>query len=179
MAKSLKLTLLLLITLLVGQISVEYQADTSNVGDIWISSPDHSPSPGESFRSAVTINLGSQPLGGYEVTLNYDQSVVNIVSITAGESTPFIGYTFSNSAEYNTGQTKIVAFQNISSTSPTGVVELAYVDFTVVGGSGESSVLGISVDIIVSTSGANISNSPIDGSVTIGPVTTIQDWWLY
>jgi len=156
-----------------------FNAQTSNVGDIWITSPDHNPVHGESFLSTISVNLGSQPLGAYEISLNYVPSVVNILGISPEAGSPFSSYTYSNSMGYHSGLTKIVAFQNSDMFAPIGVVEMCYVNFIAVGQAGESSVLGITVNIMSDTSGSNITANPINGSVTINASTEVINWKLY
>src|SRR5881296_1303438 len=132
---------------------------------------------GAQFVTEVTIGVGTTPLGSYGVTLTYDGAVLTVVSVAGGNTAEFSG-TPTNNKNVCSGtncETRISAFQNASTTGPTGVVSVAKVTFSAVASSDTTASIGLTFRSLFDTGGNPIT--PATGTsctvlVTTPPTTT-------
>src|SRR6266403_2122547 len=84
---------------------------------------------GQQFTTEVTIDVGTTPLGGYSIVVTYDPAVLTLASVAGGSTAEFSGRPTTNTPA--PGTTNLAAFQSASLTSPTGVVSVAMITFSV------------------------------------------------
>jgi len=146
-------------------------------GDVSISAPLSNPAPNTTFTVSITIETSpTTALGGYDLTVNYDSAVVNIVTIAGGSSPQFTAAPTSNPATYSSGSTDFLATNSTTLTAPTGAVQVANITFKAVGAAGQHSTLTLINNGIIDTYGlaitpTNIINSAVTISAGSGPPT--------
>jgi hypothetical protein len=109
----------------------------------------------------ITATAG---LGGYDVRINYDPSVIRVVEILGGTA-PFNSIAASN-INNTTGQASFNAFQ-VTTPGPTGDITVAYLSISAQGSIGASTTLTVTVNSLVDTNGNSISTTAVNGTVRI------------
>jgi uncharacterized repeat protein (TIGR01451 family) len=121
---------------------------------------------GANFSVPLSINSGTNTLGGYTVTVSFNANVLQFMSVLGGN-----GQFAAPPATVNTtvpGQVRYVHQQTVSITSPTGTVVVSRFSFSAIGAVGGSSVLAISNASADNTDGmANTVTNITDGLVNI------------
>src|SRR5438552_3063876 len=84
---------------------------------------------GQQLGIEIAINVGTTPLGAYEIAVTYDPAVLTVASVAGGSTAQFSGNPTTNTP--TPGTTNLSAFQSASLTSPTGVVSVAMITFNV------------------------------------------------
>src|SRR3989475_10928394 len=84
---------------------------------------------GQQFTIEVAIDVGTTPLGAYSIAVTYDPAVLTLASVAGGNTAEFSGKPTTNTP--TPGTTNLSAFQSASLTSPTGVVSVAMLAFSV------------------------------------------------
>ena len=141
-------------------------------GDITITSPSPDPANGASFTSVVNIDVGSGDIAGYVFHIEYSPTVIHVTDIR-GASTPPFNTTPGTNLSVVGGDSGDVTFSSDidPSNPPSGVVELARIDFDVVGAPGSSSNLTITVASIADSMGQPFAANPIAGNATVATQT--------
>jgi hypothetical protein len=116
----------------------------SFAAEIIVGVPSINPEPGQQFEVDISIDAGSEVLGSYDFHFLYNPAVVNIVSISGGQTPEFVQPPATNPSSFLTGETPLAA-TNSSLVSPSGMVHVATITVVAVGIATESSNLGINV----------------------------------
>src|SRR3989475_3429256 len=85
--------------------------------------------PGQQFTIGITSDVGTTPLGAYSIAVTYDPAVLTLASVAGGNTAEFSDKPTTNTP--TPGTTNLSAFQSVSLTSPTGVVSVAMIAFSV------------------------------------------------
>ena len=138
------------------------------VGDITISAPASDPDQGVSFTSEVTVDVGTHVLGAYSIAFLFNQDVLQITGIQGGTTSEFSAIpTYGSIATANTtGRINIAAF-NSATNSPTGLISIFRITFSVIGSPGSSSNLSMNVTDLADPDFNPISHNVIGSSVTV------------
>src|SRR5438445_320822 len=104
---------------------------------------------GEQFTTEVTIDVGTTPLGGYSIVVTYDPAVLTLASVAGGSTAEFSGRPTTNTP--TPGTTNLAAFQSASLTSPTGVVSVAMITFSVAETASTTTDIGLTVKNLFDT----------------------------
>src|SRR5438309_5389693 len=104
---------------------------------------------GQQFTTAVTIDVGTTPLGGYSIVVTYDPVVLTLASVAGGSTAEFSGRPTTNTP--TPGTTNLAAFQSASLTSPTGVVSVAMITFSVAETASTTTDIGLTVKNLFDT----------------------------
>ena len=141
-----------------------------DVGDITISTPATNPSPGSTFTSVVSADVGNQVIGSYDMRLNFNKDVLQIQ--TVGGGAPELGLPVVNIQNPN-GSLLVNGTNGANFTEPTGIVNLFSVTFQVIGTGGTTSTLHIGVNDLLDVNFSNIFAKAIDSQVTVASAPTI------
>src|SRR5438093_3359544 len=129
---------------------------------------------GAQFVTEVTIDVGTTPLGAYEIAVTYDPAVLTVASVAGGSTAQFSGSPTTNTP--TPGTTNISAFQSASLTMPTGVVSVAMITFNVAATASAATAIGLTVKTLFDTnSGAILPATGTGCSVSVtgtGSTTT-------
>src|SRR5438132_834177 len=104
---------------------------------------------GQQFTTEVTIDVGTTPLGGYSIVVTYDPAVLTLPSVAGGSTAEFSGRPTTNTP--TPGTTNLAAFQSASLTSPTGVVSVAMITFSVAETASTTTDIGLTVKNLFDT----------------------------
>ncbi len=113
--------------------------------------------PGENATLPIIVSNVTD-LGGCDINIEYDASVVHIVNITPGDMT-LLRYTINNGTGWMHANT-------IDVTGLDNDVVVAYINLTAVGNNGDTSQLDITIDQLF-----NVNYDPINYTVTNGTLT--------
>ena len=124
---------------------------------------------GASFTVPLTIAVGPNVLGSYNINVGYDTNLLRCTGASGGDTSE---YSVTPTWGTNTLGTVIIHGEcPTCSTTPTGLVSVAKVSFLSLGPTG-SSPLTLSSPDVVDGGLNNLTTSTIDGSVTIlAPLT--------
>ena len=147
-------------------------AATAHAGVVAIGCPATPPLPATTFVGEVTIDTGMQALGAYTLAITYDPAVVVVASIAGGTTAEFSSPPIVNPADFPTGRTRLLAFNSVSLTSPTGAVSVARITFNVIGLPGSSTSLGIEITTLADTNGSRITADTMGCSVVVATTMT-------
>lgn len=125
--------------------------------------------PGASGSFEVRIDVGSTPLGAYDIVLNWTPGVFTIDNIRAGSSTQFGAPSTINPANA-TEVVRFNDFQAVGLDQPTGSFTVATVNFTA--GQSGSTEIAVTPLELTSTNIELFSASAVDGLLTISGGTT-------
>src|SRR3989441_7657459 len=109
---------------------------------------------GQQFTIEVAIDVGTTPLGAYSIAVTYDPAVLTLASVGGGNTTEFSGKPTTNTP--TPGTTNLSAFQSASLTSPTGVVSVAMITFSVAATASATTAIGLTVKTLFDTNSAPI-----------------------
>src|SRR2546427_2095817 len=109
---------------------------------------------GQQFTIEVAIDVGTTPLGAYSIAVTYDPAVLTLASIGGGSTAEFSGKPTTNTP--TPGTTNLSAFQSASLTSPTGVVSVAMITFSVAATASATTAIGLTVKTLFDTNSAPI-----------------------
>ena len=109
---------------------------------------------GAQFVTEVTIDVGTTPLGAYEIAVTYDPAVLTVASVAGGSTAQFSGSPTTNTP--TPGTTNLSAFQSSSLTSPTGVVSVAMITFDVAATASATTAIGLTVKTLFDTNSVAI-----------------------
>src|SRR5213083_2428779 len=104
---------------------------------------------GAQLGSEIAINVGTTPLGAYEIAVTYDPAVLTVASVAGGSTAQFSGSPTTNTP--TPGTTNISAFQSASLTMPTGVVSVAMITFNVAATASATTAIGLTVTTLFDT----------------------------
>src|SRR5437016_1804515 len=104
---------------------------------------------GQQFTTEVTIDVGTTPLGGYSIVVTYDPAVLALASVAGGSTAEFSGRPTTNTP--TPGTTNLAAFQSASLTSPSGVVSVAMITFSVAETASTTTDIGLTVKNLFDT----------------------------
>ena len=127
------------------------RAATVSIGDLAIE-------PGENTSIPIVVNNVTD-LGGCDIHIVYDASVVHVTNVTPGEMT-LLRYTINNGTGWMHANTI-----NVSGLDEDVII--AYVNLTAVGSDGDSSPLGIVVDQLFDVNFGQINHTVMNGTFTI------------
>ncbi len=102
----------------------------------------------------IAINVGTTPLGAYEIAVTYDPAVLTVASVAGGSTAQFSGSPTTNTP--TPGTTNISAFQSASLTMPTGVVSVAMITFNVAATASAATAIGLTVKTLFDTNSVAI-----------------------
>src|SRR5439155_20792586 len=133
---------------------------------------------GQQFTIEVAIDVGTTPLGAYAIAVTYDPAVLTLASVAGGNTAEFSGKPTTNTP--TPGTTNLSAFQSVSLTSPTGVVSVAMIGFSVAATASATTDLGLTVKTLFDTNstpilpatGTGCSVSVIGGGSTTTSTTS-------
>ena len=114
-------------------------------GDVRLILPAVAPSQGTPFDVVVTIDVGSEVLGAYELRVEFDTNHIEFVSSSPGLVAGFGDPIRISPTDLANGVLRFGAYQRASRTQPTGELTLATLRFTALGLPGSPSTLDISV----------------------------------
>src|SRR5437016_10224285 len=109
---------------------------------------------GQQFTIEVAIDVGTTPLGAYSTAVTYDPAVLTLASVSGGNTAEFSGKPTTNTP--TPGTTNLSAFQSVSLTSPTGVVSVAMIAFSVAPTASATTAIGLTVKNLFDTNSAPI-----------------------
>jgi hypothetical protein len=128
---------------------------------------------GDTFSVPVTFNMGSVVLGGYDITITFDPSVLQFTGVLTNGVSDFS--TPPAASQIDSTIPGRVRYLHVSSTgsdtSPTGIVVPSRVQFMAIGTNGTSSVLGAEEFLASDPAG----NELFAGQITPGLVTVGSD----
>src|SRR5213594_1004721 len=104
---------------------------------------------GQQFTIEVAIDVGTTPLGAYSIAVTYDPAVLTLASVAGGNTAEFSGRPTTNTP--TPGTTNLSAFQSVSLTSPTGVVSVAMIAFSVAATASATTAIGLTVKTLFDT----------------------------
>jgi len=110
------------LAVLFGVTSVEGVA-----GHVWLTIGATVPLGGGQFETPLVFSTYDAIVGAYEIRLLYDRTVVEILDISVPSVSPFFGNTFFDSESFASGSTRITAFLEQGTGSPTPDGEAAIV----------------------------------------------------
>ncbi|RZN36777.1 MAG: hypothetical protein EF813_06360 [Methanosarcinales archaeon] len=114
--------------------------------------------PGENATLPIMVSNVTD-LGGCDIRIRYDASVVHVVNITPGDMT-LLRYTINNG-------TGCMHANTIDVTGPDNDVVAAYINLTAVGSNGDTSPLDIIVDQLVDVNYDSINYTVTNGTLTV------------
>jgi len=123
-----------------------------------VSVGDFAAEPGENITIPIMISNVTD-LGGCDINIMYESSVVHVTNVTPGEMT-LLRYTINNGTGWMHANT-------INITGLDADVIIAYVNLTAVGSEGDSSPLGIVVDQLFDVNFDQINHTVRNGTFTI------------
>lgn len=135
--------------------------------DVIVGTPPFNPEPGQELNIDVSVDVGTDVLGSYVFSFQYNQSVVNIVSISGGSTLQFSTPPFTDASTFISGQTLFAASQ-ASVVSPTGLVSVATIRLVAVGQRTESSDLVIGVTSLNNANAEALPATVFASSIIIG-----------
>lgn len=149
---------------------------------VTIGCPADPPRSGDSFTSAIQVDVGTQPLGAYTLAVTYDPAVVIVTAVAGGMTIEFTSSPIANPADFPSGRTRFLAFNAASLTSPTGKVDIARITFKVVGLPGATTSLGLDVITLADTDGTRLTadtnecsvGAATTGTPTVSPTLTVM-----
>ena len=109
---------------------------------------------GQQFTIEVAIDVGTTPLGAYSIAVTYDPAVLTLASVGGGNTAEFSGKPTTNTP--TPGTTNLSAFQSVSLTSPTGVVSVAMITFSVAATASATTAIGLTVKTLFDTNSTAI-----------------------
>ena len=109
---------------------------------------------GQQFTIEVAIDVGTTPLGAYSIAVTYDPAVLTLASVSGGNTAEFSGKPTTNTP--TPGTTNLSAFQSVSLTSPTGVVSVAMITFSVAATASATTAIGLTVKTLFDTNSTPI-----------------------
>src|SRR5207244_6354962 len=109
---------------------------------------------GQQFTIEVAIDVGTTPRGAYSIAGTYDPAVLTLASVSGGNAAEFSGKPTTNTP--TPGTTNLSAFQSVSLTSPTGVVSVAMIAFSVAATASAATDLGLTVKTLFDTNSTPI-----------------------
>src|SRR3989442_3268677 len=109
---------------------------------------------GQQFTIEVAIDVGTTPLGAYSIAVTYDPAVLTLASVSGGNTAEFSAKPTTNTP--TPGTTNLSAFQSVSLTSPTGVVSVAMIAFSVAATASAATDLGLTVKTLFDTNSTPI-----------------------
>src|SRR5205809_4499706 len=109
---------------------------------------------GQQLGIEIAINVGTTPLGAYEIAVTYDPAVLTVASVAGGSTAQFSGNPTTNTP--TPGTTNLSAFQSASLTSPTGVVSVAMITFNVAATASATTAIGLTVQPLFDTNSTAI-----------------------
>ena len=110
--------------------------------------------PGQQFTIEVAIDVGTTPLGAYSIAVTYDPAVLTLASVAGGNTAEFSGKPTTNTP--TPGTTNLSTFQSVSLTSPTGVVSVAMITFSVAATASTTTAIGLTVKTLFDTNSTPI-----------------------
>ncbi|HOJ61748.1 MAG TPA: cohesin domain-containing protein, partial [bacterium] len=120
---------------------------------------------GDTFVAGVVANVGTSPLGAYDVRVTYDPSVLAVSGPVAGGAATELG-----SPIANTSTPGVILMNGLNAASldqPTGEVEFARITFQVVSTPSASSSINISITSLLDTSFGTIDVTPLAAQVAL------------
>src|SRR5437899_1924767 len=109
---------------------------------------------GQQFTIEVAIDVGTTPLGAYSTAVTYDPAVLTLASVSGGNTAEFSGNPTTNTP--TPGTTNLSAFQSVSLTSPTGVVSVAMIAFSVAATASATTAIDLTVKTLFDTNSTPI-----------------------
>jgi hypothetical protein len=125
--------------------------------------------PGHMFDAEILVDAGAAALGSHAIRILYDPAVVRIVGLLGGNSAEFAVAPDANPADFNSGDTKIAAYQVAALATPTGVVSIGHVSFEVIGAAGSSTNINLVAETLVDTDLADIPWTNLPALLEIQP----------
>lgn len=132
-------------------------------GDVAIKAPELVT---ESFSAALQVDAGSRALGAFEITVYFNPKVISVSGVQGGKAGEFSRAPMTN-INNKDGVLFLTSFQAESLESPKGLVDIAGINFKVLGQSGDKSPLSLEITTLVDTDGADIAGKTIAGSVVV------------
>ena len=132
--------------------------------NVFVGTPALNPAPGQQFEIKLFVDVGAGELGSYSFEFTYDPLVVNVVSITGGDSPEFSAPPVTNPGTFSSGTTPLAAIQ---SGPNTGFLSVATLTLEAVGGDGSQSVLDLTVLALFSGGGSPLPATVFASSVLI------------
>lgn len=120
---------------------------------------------GETITVPIMIN-NVMDLGGCQINMTYDSSVVHVTGVTQGDMT-LLAYNINNGSGW-------INANAIETSGGNGDVVFAYVNLTAIADWGNSSVLDITVDKLCDITYCPILHTVIDGAFTIADIKPPQ-----
>lgn len=125
--------------------------------------------PGETGRVALLATgvTDADGVGGFELQVNYDPTVVNVVGVLAGDAafTTSTGYIIAN-PDNTAGVLRIVGIQP-QIPGPVGELVLAYLEVKAVGNPGAVSALDLLINGLIDSQGFYILTQAVVGQVSL------------
>src|SRR5213594_1027350 len=104
---------------------------------------------GQQLTIEIAIDVGTTPLGAYSIAGTYDPAVLTVASIAGGSTAQFSGNPTTNTP--TPGTTNLSGFQSASLTSPTGVVSVAMITFSVAETASTTTDIGLTLKNLFDT----------------------------
>ncbi len=118
------------------------------------------------FTACLQVDSGDQPLGAFEISVYYNPEVISVNQVNGGKTQEFSRAPITN-LDNKEGVVFLTAFQADSMESPKGLVNIANIDFKVIGASGDGSLLSVEVRKLLDTNAGDITNKPVSASVKV------------
>lgn len=99
------------------------------------------------FSVEVLVDAGAKALGAYTIDFTYENEALEISSVVGGEAVEFSGTPLANADTFSSGTTRVSAFNTASTTSPTGIVSIAHVNFHVMGPPGVATLVATPITV--------------------------------
>lgn len=140
---------------------------TPTDADVFVGTPPFNPNPGQKFAIDISVDVKARVLGSYFFRLQYDPAVVVVTAIDGGTTAEFTAAPSTDSSTFASGTTPFAAAQG-STTSPTGLVNVATITLQAAGGAGAGSNLDLAVESLFDAGTDALSASVFPSSVLIG-----------
>ncbi len=120
----------------------------------------------DGFTASLQVEAGIQPVGAFEISVYYNPKVISVNQVLGGKTKEFSRAPITN-IDNKEGTVFLTSFQADSLESPTGSVNIANIDFKVLGSSGDKSLISVEVKRLLDTNGVKIASKPVSANVTV------------
>lgn len=109
----------------------------ADVGDISVVCPSEPVAPEATFTAELFIDAGPRVLGSYQAIVLFDPNSAVISSVLGGNASEFASAPEADPATFQSGATALAASNAASTTTPTGMVQVARLELEVRAAAGE------------------------------------------
>lgn len=109
--------------------------------------------PDSFFTAKISIDVGERLLGAYQFDFNFNASMVSVDEILGGDSPYFSTLPNYQPDSLANGNFTLAAYQSMSLTEPTGVLNVAKFNCHAIGEPGDSTLIDLTVEVVSDVDG--------------------------